>query len=56
MVSFEDRGAERLTTKQSSLFEEEREDTPCLAPCIPICCTDCPLGKWGETFGMIGDD
>lgn len=30
-------------------------ESECLAPCIPICCNDCPLGKLGEDFGLMDD-
>lgn len=26
----------------------EDDDIPCLVPCWPICCEDCPFGELGE--------
>jgi len=28
-------------------------DPPCLAPCWPICCDDCPFGDLGTTLDEV---
>ncbi len=34
----------------------EPDDEPCLAPCDPIVCTDCPFGQQGNTFQFTFDN